>query len=243
MKNLLTDILKINSHSFGDQVVSGINGRLLHKCLGVGRMYAHWIKARIQQGRFIENLDFIVVLDADVSLPNLASSNNKQSTKARKQKGNEYILSLDMAKHLCLMERNEQGRAIRQHFINVEKQLARIAPNVYRNTLADTKARLEAIDHNHELNQAIKQWQKRNGIAYTPNHYRNEAEMLDSLVLKQNVRHWKRQNNIKGSARDYFTAEQLAQLKQLQETDKALLLLNMPYKERKAKLTILANEL
>ncbi|MFW9319851.1 antA/AntB antirepressor family protein [Glaesserella parasuis] len=253
----LTQLLAISTQNFNDHTLNSINARNLYQALGVKRDFTAWIKARIKQGQFIENIDFFVLADVvvennlsspkrgnakskNMSLPHLASTT--RSPKARPQKANAYIISLDMAKHLCLMEKNEQGRAIRQHFINAEKQLARSQPKTYRNTLAETKARLNAIDHNHALNEAINEWQKRNNIAYTPNHYRNEAEMLDGIVLGQNVRKWKRTNGIKGNVRDYFTPNQLEQIALLAEADKTLLRLNLPYHERKAKLTALAKQ-
>ncbi|EFA29258.1 conserved hypothetical protein, partial [Haemophilus influenzae HK1212] len=135
--------------------VSGINARDVHRFLKVGRDYSTWIRARIKQAGFIENQDFLIV--ENLSSPELASTNNKQlSTMARPQKLIDYIVSLDMAKHLCLMEKNEIGRAIRQHFIEAEKQLRTSSPAIYKNTLSKTIERLESIDRNKEMTDAIK---------------------------------------------------------------------------------------
>ena len=90
----------------------GINARDVHLLLNVGRDYSTWIRARIKQAGFIENQDFAIV--ENLSSPELVSANNKQfSPMARSQKRIDYIVSLDMAKHLCLMEKNEIGRAVR----------------------------------------------------------------------------------------------------------------------------------
>ncbi|QIM62187.1 hypothetical protein A1D29_02050 [Pasteurellaceae bacterium Orientalotternb1] len=240
MQNEISQLLTPQTHDFNGRTANGINGRALHQGLGVGRMYAHWIKARIQQGRFIENVDYLIVQDVAVSLPNLASSNNKQSSMARTQKGNEYIISLDMAKHLCLMEKTEIAHEIRQHFIDCEKALAEIAPKVYRNSLAKTQARLDSIDYNHALNEAIEQWEIRNQKGKKPYHHSNEAEMLDSLVVGMNIRAWKKIHNITGNARKHFNVAQLALLKELLKADATLIDLDMPFKERKERLTKLA---
>lgn len=240
MKQLLAGLLEISSQAFTDETLNSVNARNLHKALGIGRDYATWIKARLQQARFIQGQDFIIV--ETLSTPKRGSSKYQQE-KARPQKMKEYFLTLDTAKHLCLMERNnEQAHAIRTHFINAEKQLSRLQPKAYRNTLAETKARLEAIDHNHELNQAIREWADRHGLGHNPNHYRNEALLLDSLVLGENVRTWKARHRITGNARDYFTPEQLGLLKLLQETDKTLLRLNLNYQQRKAQLSHFAKQ-
>ena len=53
----------------------GINARDVHRLLKVGRMYQHWIKARIKQAGFIENQDFVIVQNSTIGLPKLASKN------------------------------------------------------------------------------------------------------------------------------------------------------------------------
>ncbi|OOF38195.1 antirepressor [Rodentibacter mrazii] len=211
--------------------VEGINARNVHRLLKVGRDYSNWIKARIKQAGFIENQDFVIVQNIAIGSPKLASQkggNNKPII--------DYIITLDTAKHLCLMEKNEIGRAIRQHFIEAEKQLKQVAPKVYKNTLAKTLERLESIDRNREMTEAIKARLERNGTPPKPYHYSQEQEMLDSLVLGVNVRKWKALKGIKGNVRDYFNVAQLRLLKTLQATNAALIELDTGYQERKAQL-------
>lgn len=214
--------------------VEGINARDVHRLLKVGRDYSTWIKARIKQAGFIENQDFAIV--ENLSSPVLASSKNKHSSMARPQKLIDYIITLDTAKHLCLMEKNEIGRAIRQHFIEAEKQLKQVAPKVYRNTLAKTQARLEAIDHNREMTDAIQAYYQRQGKALKPHHFSINHEMVDSLVLGENVRQWKAKHGILGRVRDSFNVNQMTLLKLLLKTNASLINLDMPYQERKAQL-------
>ena len=217
----------------------GINARDVHLLLNVGRDYSTWIRARIKQAGFIENQDFAIV--ENLSSPELVSANNKQfSPMARSQKRIDYIVTLDMAKHLCLMEKNEIGRAVRQHFIDAERQLRQVAPTVYKNTLAKTQARLAAIDHNREMTDAIKATLQRTNKAPKAFYYSREQEMLDSLVLGENVRRWKKQQGIICNVRDQFTTEQLNTLKTLQSTNTALINLGMNYYERKGRLITLA---
>ena len=212
----------------------GINARDVHRLLKVGRMYQHWIKARIKQAGFIENQDFVIVQNSTIGLPKLASE------KGGDTRSYDYIVSLDMAKHLCLMEKNEIGRAVRQHFIDAESQLKQVAPAVYKNTLAKTQARLAAIDHNREMTDAIKAMLQRTGTTPKTYHYSQEQEMLDSLVLGMNVRQWRKKQGIVGNVRDQFTTGQLNTLKILQSTNTALINLDMNYHERKGRLLELA---
>lgn len=227
----------------------GINARDVHRLLRSKRHYSMWIKARINQAGFIENQDFAIVKSLVVDLPKLASKEsdcflcNKMGGQKETRGGHnrvDYIVTLDMAKHLCLMEKNEIGRAVRQHFIDAERQLRQVAPTVYKNTLAKTQARLAAIDHNREMTDAIKATLQRTNKAPKAFYYSREQEMLDSLVLGENVRRWKKQLGIIGNVRDRFTTEQLNILKTLQATNTALINLGMNYYERKGRLITLA---
>ena len=241
MKTEIINLLQNTTQAL-DGRNQGINAREVHRLLKVGRMYQHWIKARIKQAGFIENQDFVIV--ENLSLPILASANNEQSSPmARPQKLIDYIVSLDMAKHLCLMEKNEIGRAVRQHFIEAESQLKQVAPKIYKNTLAKTLERLESIDRNREMTDALKGYLQRHGRQSKPFYYSQEQEMLDSLVLGENVRQWKAARGISGNVRDYFTVTQLNTLKQLQATNAALITLDMNYHERKGRLLELVERL
>lgn len=227
----------------------GINARDVHRLLRSKRHYSMWIKARINQAGFIENQDFAIVQSLVVDLPKLASKEsdcflrNKMGEQKETRGGHnrvDYIVTLDMAKHLCLMEKNEIGRAVRQHFIDAERQLRQVAPTVYKNTLAKTQARLAAIDHNREMTDAIKATLQRTNKAPKAFYYSREQEMLDSLVIGSNVRKWKAKNGIVGNVRDALDVSQLKLLKTLQTTNTALINLDMSYHERKGRLSELA---
>jgi phage anti-repressor protein len=96
-----------------------VDGRSLHKALGVGRDFTNWIKGRIEEYGFIYSEDYQI--SEGLSSPDPASS------KSRAQKTAEYTLSLDMAKELAMLEKNDRGREIRKYFIAVEKRVREIA--------------------------------------------------------------------------------------------------------------------
>lgn len=85
-----------------------VNARELHQKLGNKRKFADWMKQRIEQYGFVENQDF------EVFHKIVKNSNGGRPTE-------DYALSLDMAKELCMIENNEQGRMFRKYFIEVEK--------------------------------------------------------------------------------------------------------------------------
>lgn len=85
------------------------NARDLHDFLGVGKVFAAWITLRIKDYEFVENQDYIVTL---------SKTGKRQNVRCK-----DYHLTLDTAKELAMVERNEKGRQIRRYFIECEKQL------------------------------------------------------------------------------------------------------------------------
>ncbi|EEX3219585.1 antA/AntB antirepressor family protein [Escherichia coli] len=94
-----------------------VNARDLHSFLGVGRMFAHWVKERIAEYGFVESLDYILICQ-----------NGQTKGRGGDRRSKDYHLTLDTAKELAMVERNEKGRQIRRYFIECEKKLRNIQP-------------------------------------------------------------------------------------------------------------------
>ncbi len=88
-----------------------VNGRDLHQALEVGKDFSSWMKSKIDQYDFIEQVDYITV----------SSLQNTGRPRI------EYILTINMAKELALVERNEKGKQIRQYFIQAEERFRETA--------------------------------------------------------------------------------------------------------------------
>lgn len=87
-----------------------ISAKLLHKKLKVRTSFAHWFQRRIEKYGFEEGQDFC--------LPTLASKKEGRGG----HNAVDYLLSLDMAKEMAMLEENEIGRHIRRYFIAKEKE-------------------------------------------------------------------------------------------------------------------------
>ena len=98
----MEDLIKITEND-GAQAVSG---RELHRVLGIETPYTMWFNRMCEYG-FTESDDFI--------------TNLSESTGGRPQ--TDHIIKLDMAKEICMIQRTDIGRKIRQYFILAEKQL------------------------------------------------------------------------------------------------------------------------
>ena len=96
-----------------------INARDLHNQLGVGRDFSTWIKGRIKKYNFKEEVDF--------TIQNLIHQNGGiKNNHGGDRKSIDYILTLDMAKELSMVENNENGMIARKYFISCEKILRQL---------------------------------------------------------------------------------------------------------------------
>ena len=79
----------------GDEEINAVDARELHSFLESGQEFTAWIKNRIKQYEFIQDVDFIRF--------------NKviETTGGRKI---EYFVTIDMAKELCMIEKTEIGK-------------------------------------------------------------------------------------------------------------------------------------
>ena len=106
-------IIPISASTVGDESVQTVNARDLHTFLENGDLFANWIKDRIRQFGFIENQDFVTVLESTKTVKN---GKTYQSPRT------EYHVTLSMAKELAMVERNEKGKQARLYFIECERQ-------------------------------------------------------------------------------------------------------------------------
>ena len=92
-----------------------VSARELHDRLGVGTRFDIWFRRLVEDCQFsAENGDFIAV-------------DQKRTT----AQGNEttfvdYNISIDMAKEICMLCRNDTGKMFRRYFIEVEKQWSQV---------------------------------------------------------------------------------------------------------------------
>ena len=111
----MSDLMTLDMVSIAGQAQQAVNARLLHEFLEVKRDFSTWLKDRITEYEFIENQDF-------VCSPNLVSKGRGGHNRI------EYFISLDMAKELSMVERNEKGKQARQYFLACERKAKQVMP-------------------------------------------------------------------------------------------------------------------
>ncbi|WP_375697132.1 antA/AntB antirepressor family protein [Bartonella sp. AP14QHHD] len=110
--------IAITNNTVNGEDVQTVNARDLHAFLEAKRDFSNWIKDRISRYNFIEGQDFVKT--QDLRSPNLASA------KSRSVIAINYHLTLEMAKELSMVERNEKGKQARQYFIECERRAKQV---------------------------------------------------------------------------------------------------------------------
>lgn len=107
----INQLVPVTARWVGEQEVNTVNARELHEYLEVKNPFSNWITYRIKDGKFTEGKDYLIIHKVL----------NKSS---RGRPAKEYYISLDMAKHLCMIEKNDKGFQVRDYFIEAEKALS-----------------------------------------------------------------------------------------------------------------------
>jgi phage anti-repressor protein len=121
LPNPAKPLIPVFATEIGGVPTQAVDARELLTFLGVKRDFSTWIKKRIADYGFVEDKDYLLTQTGE-QLPS--------GTKYRF----DYHLSLDMAKELAMVERNDMGRTIRRYFIECERAaLAQSSPARIKN--------------------------------------------------------------------------------------------------------------
>jgi phage anti-repressor protein len=119
LPNPAKPLIPVFATEIGGVPTQAVDARELHGFLDIGRDFSNWIKRRIADYGFVEDQDYLLAKTGE-QLPS--------GTKYRF----DYHLSLDMAKELAMVERNEMGRTIRRYFIDCERAALQAASSPSR---------------------------------------------------------------------------------------------------------------
>jgi phage anti-repressor protein len=184
--------IKVIQKDFNGEKKRFVNARELHLWLRVGKRFASWITERIEKYGFIENLDYFI------TIPNFGNGLKTQKlgkvidAKTGKVVPKEYVISVDMAKELAMVENSEIGQKVRRYFIRVEgefKKVMRIAtmdPKMI-NQLASqfTETREETKDYRKDFTDCIK-----NFVAVK--NYGSYTDMLYSFLFLEKAKEYRK---------------------------------------------------
>ncbi|ELG86651.1 hypothetical protein A311_03569 [Escherichia coli KTE146] len=223
------EIIPVISGVIGGRETNIVSARALHKALGVKRDFTTWIKGRIDEYGFKKGVDFEFV-------ENLTSP-NPVSAKSRQRVEHDYLSTINMAKELAMVERTEQGRAVRQYFIKCEEELHKVAPVRSAALRRELKARITVASYFKPMCAALEAYRAELGKNTLQHHYTTEANMLARIVLGgMTAKQWALANGITGEPRDHMSTLQLEHLSYLEQSNITLIELGQDYHQRKAEL-------
>ncbi|EAC1209333.1 antA/AntB antirepressor family protein [Escherichia coli] len=223
------EIIPVISGVIGGRETNIVSARALHKALGVKRDFTTWIKGRIDEYGFKKGVDFEFV-------ENLTSP-NPVSAKSRQRVEHDYLSTINMAKELAMVERTEQGRAVRQYFIKCEEELHKVAPVRSAALRRELKARITVASYFKPMCAALEAYRAELGKNTLQHHYTTEANMLARIVLGgMTAKQWAQANGITGEPRDHMSVLQLEHLSYLEQSNITLIELGQDYHQRKAEL-------
>ena len=112
-----------------------VSARDLHKGLNIKARFSLWVKQNFKS--FEEGQDFTSVF------VNTEVENNGGFQERKLQ---DYLITIDMAKELCMMSKTEKGKEVRKYFIQVEKNWN--SPDmIMQRALSISKQRIEALQN------------------------------------------------------------------------------------------------
>lgn len=97
----------INLHEKDDGTIA-VSGRELHEFLEIGTRYDTWFGRMVDYG-FVENEDYGAIAQKRAT----AQGNITTFT--------DHAMTIDMAKEISMIQRNEKGKQARRYFIEIEK--------------------------------------------------------------------------------------------------------------------------
>lgn len=107
--------------------VQSVSARELHEKLEIKSRFNDWFNRMCEYG-FVENEDYKAVTQKKVT----AQGNTSEYT--------DYAVSVDMAKQICMLQRNEKGMEYRRYLLDVERRYKE------KQTLEYKKAREKSIE-------------------------------------------------------------------------------------------------
>ena len=109
----MQNIIKVTKNEIGNAELNSVNSREIHNYLQVKTPFSMWIQRAISKYDFKENVDFTI-----------------HKFVIGKNQVIDYIVTMDMAKELAMLENNPKGKETRKYFIDCEKKLNSNSANI-----------------------------------------------------------------------------------------------------------------
>lgn len=187
----MNSLIQITKNTINGVEINSINARELHKSLEVKKAFTTWISTALESAGAIENEDFTKLKCS------LEGSGYQY----------EYILTLDMAKHISMMSKVPKSKMIRDYFIQIEKSYHQ------QNKVLTTSEQIILLAQGHqEVEERLTQieYKIENDITLTSaqkHHLKksvnkkvydliNKHNLSDDFIKKGHMRIWKKLKDV-----------------------------------------------
>ena len=161
LKVIENELVPVYETSTGEKVVYGSE---LHAVLEVRSRFNDWVRNRLNDCEAVENEEY------EAFTKNLVSGGQSK----------EYLIKLDTAKEMAMLERNEKGKQVRRYFIQVEKKYKEKSTD-----LSDLSVELQAIIMHDKKIKRIETRMDR--LEFDIPLYGSEADDLCNHVKRKGV--------------------------------------------------------
>jgi anti-repressor protein len=183
----MKELIQITKNENEESVVSA---RDLHQFLikdseqnVIGRDFSNWIKDKLGYG-FVLGTDYTTI---EYDWEGVVISGESDSQRVRVHK-RDYVLTIDCAKQIAMIQNNDKGKAIRLYFIEVEKCKSIAKPMTESEAMAFglvaahniLEKRNETIKNQEETIKALQP-----KAAYTDHILSSQSNMTTTTIAKE----------------------------------------------------------
>lgn len=102
----MNDLIKVEQSENGEPLTSARN---IYARLEIAKDFSSWFKQQIDRADLTENQDYILL------------TQKGEQTGSGGHNKTDYLMPLDIAKHICMMSGGNNAKTLRQEFIEIEK--------------------------------------------------------------------------------------------------------------------------
>ena len=200
-----------------------IDARILWKQLKVKRQFGNWIKDKIEQYNYIENIDF-------------TSFNKNVKREIGGTQIKDYYFTIECAKKISIRQNNEMGNLVCNYFILMEKALRNYEYwTMVREPQKEGYIKLsKTLDENYKLSH---EGEKAHNYIYS-----NEADMINRALLGDSAKNINALlDNKDKCTREHLNTEINKTINELETMDMALVMAGLDYESRKKTIANICN--
>jgi anti-repressor protein len=141
----MNELIKVKTTQKGNQVVSM---RELYDFLEIKTQFTHWSDRMFEYG-FIESVDYAQIFNGFDVAKNDYVKNLTQNQRSRMGIETDYVIKIEMAKEISMIQRSEKGKQARLYFIECERRL--LDGETFRTPKTFKEALLLAVEQQEEI--------------------------------------------------------------------------------------------